>query len=98
MINTDMKFYDYFTYKDADYGPPILSPEPVGQVKMAIYTTGQSVQQNINYSGASYVGFTHDVNITDKCVIQYENKKLKVLYVGKKGSIVGCTPVYMGAM
>lgn len=98
MINPDMKLYDYFTYQEADYGPSILSPEPVGQVKMAIYTTSQSVQQNINYSGASYVGFTHNPDITDKCVIQYENKKLKVLYVGKKGSIVGCTPVYMGAM
>lgn len=98
MINTDMKVYDYFTYEDAEYGPPILSPEPVGQVKMAIYTTSQSVQQNINYTGATYVGYTRNADITDKCAIQYENKKLKVLYIGKKGSIVGCTPVYMGAM
>lgn len=98
MINLDMKIYDYFTYEDSDFGPPVLSDIPAGQVKMAIYTTTQSVQQNINYSGATYVGFTHDSNITDKCVIQYENNKLKVLYVGKKGSIVGCTPVYMGAM
>lgn len=98
MIALNMRNYDYYTYQDAEFGPPILSPEPVGQVKMAIYTTSQSVQQNINYSGASYVGYTRSAEITDKCAIQYENKTLKVLYVGKKGSIVGCTPIFMGEM
>lgn len=99
MINPDMRIYDYYVYSDEDgYGQPQLSDEVQGQVKMAIYTTSQSVQGNINYQNASYVGITHNSNITDKYVIQYGDEKLKVLYVGKKKSVFGATPVFLGAM
>lgn len=82
MVNPDMKLYDYFTYgEDDSYGQPALSQEVQGQVKMAIYNTTQAVQQNINYSGATYVGMTHDKNVSDKYVVQYGDTKLKVLYV-----------------
>ena len=59
MINANMRFYNYFTLGEVDeYGQPQLSKEPAGKVKMAIEITSQSVQENINYSGAQYVGLT----------------------------------------
>lgn len=95
MINTNIRSYNYFTYDNDDvYAQPTLSEEVKGVVKMAIYTTSQYVQDNINYSGASYIGFTHN-NVDDKMVIQYGDKKLKVLYVGSQGV---WKQVYMGAM
>lgn len=90
MINNDFRTYDYYLYTvdntDA-YGQPILIPEPIGTVKMAIYITSQSIQDNINYSGAQYLGLTYD-NLSDRNVIQYdENTKLKVLYVNPQGRL-----------
>ena len=85
MINADMRLYDYFLYEGKDaYGTPVLSDEPRGQVKMAINITSQTVQENINYSGASYIGLTHSL-LDDSYVIQYGDEKLKVLYVNPKG-------------
>lgn len=88
MFNSNMRTYDYFTFGDLDsYGQPKLSEKAVGSVKMAIYTTSQSVQDNILYTNASYMGLTHDKNISDKWVIQYGNTKLKVLYVNPSGRL-----------
>lgn len=85
MINTDMKPYSYFALgEENDYGQPQLSQEPVGVIKMAINITSQSVQDNINYSDAQYVGLTH-ADVNDSYVIEYGNKKLKVLYVNARG-------------
>ena len=85
MINADMRLYDYFLYEGKDaYGSPTLSEEPKGQIKMTINITGQSIQDNINYSGATYVGLTHSL-LDDSYVIQYGEEKLKVLYVNPKG-------------
>jgi hypothetical protein len=85
MITTDIREYAYYLYEGKDtYGFPKLSQEPKGTVKMAIYITSQSIQENINYSGASYVGFTHSL-LDDSFVIQYGNEKLKVLYVNPQG-------------
>ena len=84
MINPDMRTYNYFTYgEDNGYGQPQLSNDVQGEIKMAIYNTTQFVQENINYKGATYVGMTHDKNVNDKYVIQYGDKKLKVLYVSE---------------
>lgn len=81
MINAQTRIYDYFTLGDLDrYGQPQLSAEPTGQIKMAIYTTSQSIQDNINYQNATYLGLTR-APIDDKYVIQFGDKKLKVLYV-----------------
>lgn len=88
MINTDMRSYDYFTYGDNNaYGEQDLSSKPVGQVKMAINITNQAIQDNINYQNSEYVGLTYNSNLTDSCVIQYGEQKLKVLYVNPKGRL-----------
>ena len=86
MINNDMRLYDYFTFGlDNDYGAPTLSKERQGVVKMAINMTSQSIQDNIKYKDAAYVGLTLDKEINDSYVIQYGDEKLKVLYVNPKG-------------
>lgn len=84
MINADMRFYDYFTYREEDaYGQPQLS-EKQGSIKMAINTTSQNIQDSIQYKGATYIGLTHAA-IDDSYVIQYGEEKLKVLYIQPKG-------------
>lgn len=86
MITTDMRVYSYFTLGESDaYGQPTISEEIVGTIKMAINTTSQSIQDNINFKDCSFVGLTTDKSINDKMVIQYGNEKLKVQYVNTKG-------------
>lgn len=86
MINADMRLYNYFTYTDSDgYGQLALTEEPVGKVKMAINISSQGVQDNVLYKDCSFVGLTNDTTIDDTFVIEYENQKLKVLYVNPKG-------------
>lgn len=86
MINTDMRLYNYFTLGDDDgYGQPQLSETAQGQIKMAINLTSQSIQDNINYKDAQYVGLTHDAKVDDTYVIEYGNERLKVLYVNTRG-------------
>lgn len=95
MIVADMRTYDYFTYGDNDgYGQPTLSETVQGSIKMAINTTSQSVQDNINYKDASYIGLTL-TSVDDTYVIQYGDEKLKVLYVQPKGRF---KQVFMGEM
>jgi hypothetical protein len=88
MINVDMRLYDYFTLGEPNaYGQPQLpkeDAEPVGKIKMAIYTSSQSIQENINYKDCSYIGLTTAL-LDDKYIIQYGNERLKVLYVNPKG-------------
>lgn len=85
MINTDMRWYDYFTYDGIDeYGAPQLTEDVQGSIKIAIYTTSQSVVDNIKYKDASYIGLTL-APVSDTFVIQYGEEKLKVLYVQTKG-------------
>lgn len=85
MITTDFRTYNYFLYEDSDgYGQPQLTQEPQGQIKMAIYTTSQAIQDNINYKSANYVGLTYAL-LDDSYVIQYGDEKLKVLYVTPQG-------------
>ena len=52
---------------------------------MAINILSQSVQDNVLYSGAQYIGLTYDKSITDKMVILYGTEKLKVQYVNLLG-------------
>jgi hypothetical protein len=86
MINAEMRLYNYFIYGEEDgYGMPALSEGVKGQIKMAIALTSQSVQDNINYRDAQYIGLTHDADITDKYVVKYGSEKLKVLYINPKG-------------
>lgn len=89
MISTDMKIYNYFTLGDKNgYGQPTISEEPQGTIKMAIYISSQSTQDNINYENCNYVGLTTDKSVNDKMVIQYGNEKLKVLYVNSAGRFI----------
>jgi hypothetical protein len=91
MINTNFRTYDYFTFGELnEYGQPVLSKEKQGSVKMAITTTSQSIQDNILYTNASYMGLTHDKNVNDKYVIDYNGTKLKVLYVSPQGRLRAC--------
>lgn len=88
MINVDMRLYNYFTIGEPNaYGQAQLpgeDAEPVGTIKMAIYTSSQSVQDNINYKDCSYIGLTKST-VSDKYVIQYGSERLKVLYVNPVG-------------
>ena len=83
-----MRKYDYFTIGEKDAFGQLKLPDadgaPDGQIKMAIYISSQSIQDNINYKDCNYIGLTKD-NVTDKYIIKYENEKLKVLYVNPKG-------------
>lgn len=98
MITTAMRDYSYFLIGEDDYGQQTIirdeNSEPVvhGTIRMAINITAQSVQDNILYNHATYLGLTH-APITDKFIIQYGDKKLKVLYVNTQGRY---TQVFMG--
>lgn len=86
MVNADMREYQYYTYGDQNaYGQATLSEDAQGVVKMAIYTTTQSVQDNINYTGATYFGLTHNATVNNRWAIQYGSRRLKVLYVTPLG-------------
>ena len=92
MINADMRSYDYFTIGEVNaYGQPAIpaaGKETIkGKIKIAINTTSQSIQDNINYQGAAYLGLTLSNLLDDTCVIQYGTKKLKVLYVNPEGKL-----------
>ena len=86
MIYADMRYYDFLTLGELDdYGQPTISEEPVGQVKMAIYTVSQSTQDNVLYENATYIGLTNNAEIDDKYVILDGEERLKVLYVQPRG-------------
>ena len=92
MINANMREYNYFLYGEPDeYGQTTLikdeagTPLAQGSIKMAINTTSQSIQDNIKYKDATYIGLTHDAEVDDTYVIDYEEGRLKVLYVNPRG-------------
>ena len=88
MINADMRLYNYFTLgEENEYGQTIIPDKnavPKGQIKIAINISSQGIQENINYKDAQYIGLTH-AEVTDKYLIEYEGKRLKVLYINPKG-------------
>lgn len=94
-----MRLYGYFTLGEADaYGQaqlPDKNAVPNGQIKMAINITSQSVQDNINYQDCQYIGLTHSKNINDRYLIEYGDKRLKVLYVNPTGRL---TQVFLKAI
>lgn len=82
MINALMQEYEYYTIGGLDaYGQAAATEETVGTVKMSIHITSQSIQDNINFKNANYVGFTTTSLLDDKCVIKFGDEKLKVLYI-----------------
>lgn len=95
MINLDMRTYDYFTLGTEDeYGQKQISDVASGQIKMAINLTSQSIQDNIRYKDAQYIGLTHAA-VDDTYVIQFGDELLKVLYVSSFGRL---KQVFMVAM
>lgn len=89
MIGVKMATYKYYKYDEKlnSYGQLQLSNEEAGAVKIAIFTTSQSIQDNINYKDANYLGLTFSKLLDDKCVIQYGDKKLKVLYINPEARV-----------
>ena len=87
MINADFRTYDYYTYTDnSGYGQPQLSKEATGSIKIAINSISTSITDNVRYKDATYLGLTHQA-IDARCVIQYGEERLKVLYVVPKGRL-----------
>ena len=91
MINALFRTYNYYSFGEKNsYGQTTLIKDEnnnlmiQGSIKMAIIPSSISVQDNINYKDANYVGFNFG-NITDKEVIDYDGQKLKVLYVNTLG-------------
>lgn len=96
MINSQMRFYDYLLYGDDNgYGQASLDEIVKGSVKIAITSTVQSVQDNINYKGAQYIGLTKDKSVNDKFIIKYGDERLKVLYTNPAGRYI---QVFMSEM
>lgn len=88
MISTATRSYPFYLYGQPDsYGQQKLSAEPAGVVKMAIYLTTQQAADNIRYSDAEYIGLTNEPDISDKYVIDYNGKRLKVLSVQPGGRV-----------
>lgn len=87
MQSVKMRIYKYYNFTELNgYGQLTLNKEPTGEAKIAIYTTSQNIQDNINYKGATYLGLTHSL-LDDTAVIEYGDKKLKVLYINTEGRI-----------
>ena len=86
MINADMREYDFYRYTENGYGQLTISAAiPEGKVKMAIYPTTQSTQDNILYKNATYIGLTHNTEINDMYQVIFNEERLKVLYVSAQG-------------
>lgn len=89
MVNANMREYNYFliSAETNSYGQHTLiknengEPEIQGTIKIAISIASQSVNENITYKGANYVGITQDKNMTDHYVINYNGRLLKVQYI-----------------
>lgn len=91
MINADFRTYNYFSIGDSNgYGQSTLikdeagNPIVQGTIKMAIYLTSQSIQDNVNYKNAQYVGLTLG-EVKDTNVIEFNGSMLKVLYINASG-------------
>ena len=75
-----MRNYTYQKYGETDsYGQPKLGEEKY-TISMAISVVSNQINDNVLYRDAQYIGLTRGA-LDDKCVINYGNDKLKVLYV-----------------
>lgn len=89
MINANMREYNYFTLEKNEYGQDVIpqDAQPEGKIKMAITISNQSVQNNILFQGATYTGLTHDTEVNDAYIIDFDGERLKVLYVSPKSRL-----------
>lgn len=89
MINSTMRTYEYFLISDEanSYGQQTIiqneNGEPLvqGTIKISISIASQSINENITYKGANYIGITQDKNLSDRYVIRYQGRLLKVQYI-----------------
>lgn len=82
MINSNMKKYDYYLLPEKnEYGQQLIveGAPPDGVIELAIHETNKNINDNNLYSGAQYVGLTFSY-IDDTYIIQYGDRRLKVLY------------------
>ena len=94
-----MREYDYYTYGAAnEYGQRQQTAEKQGTIKMAISITSQSIQDNVLYKNAEYMGLTHDTEVNDTYVIEYGKERLKVLYIAPQTAKNGFTRAFMARM
>lgn len=74
-----MRNYTYQKYGEQDaYGQSALGDG--GTVSMSISVINNQINDNALYRDAQYIGLTKAA-LDDRCVIQYDEDKLKVLYV-----------------
>lgn len=96
MITADMREYNYFLLGAKDeYAQETITENTQGAVRMTIYPLTQVVGTSIKYKDATFIGFTQDRNINDSYIIQYGDKKLKVLYPVTMGRF---TQVFLSEM
>ena len=90
MINAKMRYYDYLTIGASNaYGQPqipSINDAPVGQIKMFLSISSQSVQDNVNYKDCNYIGLTQ-AEVNDTYIIKNGKELLKVLYVNPMGRL-----------
>jgi len=87
MINVNMRSYSYYVLDNNDeYGQP-QAVAAEDKIKMSINFASESIQESPLYSGAQFVGLTHNKNVSASYVIQYGTEKLKVLYVNPAGRL-----------
>lgn len=87
MINVNMRSYSYYVLdNNDDYGQP-QAVAAEDKIKMSINFASESIQESPLYSGAQFVGLTHNKNVSAKYIIQYGTEKLKVLYVNPAGRL-----------
>lgn len=79
-----MKKYTYSAISDKldEYGQPITQ-DKTGEVLMAISVTKHSPVDSPLYVDSEFTGITQNKEIDETYIINYDNKKLKVLYVIK---------------
>ena len=90
MINSEMTLHNYYTLgADNEYGQPqmpTLKDTPKGQIKIAVFTSSTTTQDNINYKDANYIGLTR-AKVDDTYVIENNGELLKVLYTNSAGRL-----------
>lgn len=87
-----MKQYNYRTCEVFDeYGDAVISNDVKGTIKMCINVISQN---NELFDGSTFLGLTQ-AEVNNTYVIEYEDLKLRVLYVQPKGRY---KQVYMGRL
>lgn len=74
--------YTAYTDELDEYGQPKVD-NTEKECLMAISVTKHSPVDNPLYVDSEYTGITMDNELNDKCIVNYNNMKLKILYILK---------------